>query len=290
MTLTTQASCWVLFKAEKANCIFTACTSSQFSRASVSVSRIFQHNKGKQKRNYVQVSCLLALLQFTRCSWAPLEDAWVIKQHNTQQCVQDTVAWWDKKEKAIKISVTLHRPVHDTNDLGGFKMCHNNFNMCCKAWIVVTDIQLIASFIFPVNWVMSTARWTEECSLFKWVTLLYCFATNQGHCMLIKFTVDGLNRINAQAHNQRYSLNIFKWPYCEDDLILLCNTARQDVSLAVEPVSPCFPVRQEPHSYSVAQPCCGKEIARERRAIRKRHSSLSPHLLSSLAPTILHYC
>lgn len=42
------------------------------------------------------------------------------------------------------------------------------------------------------------------------------------------------------------------------------------MTLAVEPVSPCFPVRQEPPSYSVAQPCRGKEIARERRLIRKK--------------------
>lgn len=62
--------------------------------------------------------------------------------------------------------------------------------------------------------------------------------------------------------------------------------SRQYLSLAVEPVSPCYPVRQDPPpphplSYSVAQPCCGKEIARERWVIRKRHSSLSPHLLIS---------
>lgn len=119
-------------------------------------------------------------------------------------------------------------------------MCHNNFNMWCKALIVVIDIQLIAPSPFPCQ--LPCPCLTEESSLLKWVTLLYCFATNQGHCMLIKFTVDGLNRINAQAHNQRYSLNIFKWPYCEDDFILLSNTARQEGSLAVEPVSLCFPV------------------------------------------------
>lgn len=37
------------------------------------------------------------------------------------------------EKKAIKISVTLCSPVHDTDDLGGFKMCHGNFNMRCKA-------------------------------------------------------------------------------------------------------------------------------------------------------------
>lgn len=81
---------------------------------------------------------------------------------------------------------------------------------------------------------------TKAGSLLIWVTLLYCFATNQGHCMLIKFSVDGLNGLNAQAHNQRCSLNIVKWPCCEDDFILLCNAARQEMSLAVEPVTPCF--------------------------------------------------
>ncbi len=196
------------------------------------------------------------------------------------------IQWHHGIKKAIKISVTLHLPVHDTNDLGGFKMYPNNSYMCWKAWLVVTDTCTTyfssVIFHFPVNWV--------HIKLKRAVTWLYCFATNQGHCMLIKFTVEGLNRVNAQAHNHRYSLNIFKWPHCDADLILLSNTARQDMTLAVEPVSPCFPVRQEPPSYSVAQPCRGKEIARECWLIRGRHSSLSPHLFSSLAPTILHYC
>lgn len=191
-----------------------------------------------ETENYVQVSCLLALPRLPRCYRAPLEDAWVIKQHNTQQCV---IQWHDGIKKAIKISVTPHRPARHTNDLG-FKIYHTNFNMCWKAWLVVTDTQPIASFIFhfSVN--------SGHIGLRRAVTLLYCFPTNQGHCMLIKFTVDGLNRINAQAHNQHYSLNIFKWPHCDDDLILLSSTARREVSLAVEPVSPCFPVRQEPPS------------------------------------------
>lgn len=130
------------------------------------------------------------------------------------------------KKKAIKINVTLHHPVHDTNDLGGFKMCHNNFNMYCKVAVDVTDTQLNASFLSSfqssVNWVhiwLKRAACSSE-------SLLYCFTTNQGHCMLIKFAVDGLNRIHAQAHNQCYSLNIFKWPYCEDDFIFLSNTGR----------------------------------------------------------------
>lgn len=144
-----------------------------------------------------------------------------------------------------------------------------------------------------------SVSWVYICtqsSPLEWVTLLYCFATNQGHCMLIKFTVDGLNRINAQAHNQHYSLNFVKWPSCEDDFIRLSNTAMQWMSLAVEPVTSWFSVREGPPSCSVDvhvcvdQTCCGKEIAREHQVIRKRQSSLSPHLFSSLAPMILHYC
>lgn len=143
-------------------------------------------------------------------------------------------------------------------------------------WLVVTDVQLIASLIsyFPVN--------SVHIGLERALILLYCFAPNQGHCMLIKSSADRLNRINAQAHNQCYSHNIFKWPHRDDDLILLSNTARQDVSLVVEPVSPRFPLRQEPPSYGVAQPCSGEEIVRECRLIRKRHSSLftRPFLIS----------
>lgn len=46
-----------------------------------------------------------------------------------------------KKEKAIKISVTLHHhPVHNTNDLGDFRIDQINFNMYWET--VVTDIQL----------------------------------------------------------------------------------------------------------------------------------------------------
>lgn len=66
-------------------------------------------------------------------------------------------------------------------------------------------------------------------------------STNQGHCMLVKFTVAGLNGVNAQAHNKHYSLNIVKWPYCEDDFIFLFNTAKQAMSLAVRPEALSFP-------------------------------------------------
>lgn len=145
-TCTSQASYRVLSKTEKASCVFIV-HKSHNSTEPLSVAPEYLWKMRGNRTNSIQGSCFLALLQLTCCFWAPLEDAWVIKQRNTQQWVQDAEAWWDLKKKQLKSMSPLHHPVHDTNDLGGFKMCHSNFNMYCKAAVDVTDTQLIASFL-----------------------------------------------------------------------------------------------------------------------------------------------
>lgn len=159
-------------------------------------------------RNYVQVSCLLALPQFTRCFWGALGGCMSHKAtRHPAACARYSGTMGQKKQlKSVSPCASLSMTQMTLVDL----KCVTIISTCAgAAWIVVTDTQLIASFPFPFPCQLR-AYLTKGSSLHKWVTLLDCFATNQGHCMLIKFTVDGLSRINAQAHNRHYSFNIFQ--------------------------------------------------------------------------------
>lgn len=178
-------------KVEKGNCVSTA-------HSCLALFDVPMSSVRGSRSNYIQVSCLSALLQLTRCLVAlggcvSRKTTW-----HPAVCIQRKAAWWDGARKQLKSVSPLLHPVLDINDLGGFKMCHSHFTRSWEAWIVVTAMQ-VDLFFFPrqLNGCLK-----PESSLLKWLTLLYCFATNQGHCMLIKFTVARLNCINAHAYNQ----------------------------------------------------------------------------------------
>lgn len=96
------------------------------------------------------------------------------------------------------------------------------------------------------------------------VTLLcVVLLQNQGHCVLIKNHCGQFKWNNAPAQ--------IILTFSRVALLRRCFDSRQDMSLAVEPVSPCYLIRQDPpptpHAPTPAvwlRPAVGGEVARER--------------------------
>lgn len=187
----------------------------------------------------IQASFLPALLRLPCCSWAPLKEELVIKPQDRQGFAENSLMRQYSK-RIIKISFTLCSSLHNLNDLGKSERCLGVSNldttMWMKSWHRCRNDCLLHFLLKFTSTHLRGAACSDEPQC--------CFSspsTNQGHCMLVKFTVAGINGVNAQAHNKHYSLNIVKWPYCEDDFIFLFNTAKQEMSLAVRPETLSFP-------------------------------------------------
>lgn len=66
-----------------------------------------------------------------------------------------TIQRHDGIKKAIKISVTLHSPAHDTEDLGGFKVCRNNIHHVLGSTTtchIYSTLQLFVSAQSVLDW------------------------------------------------------------------------------------------------------------------------------------------